>query len=89
MLGLAVLPSLAFGQTLGSMAQSAMNAVLGAAGFIVVIMWLVTGILFLIAAGAPEKLNAAKMALFAAVIGTVIIIIAQFATDFVGRIFGI
>ena len=91
LLGVAVLPGLVFAQdvTLGSMAQSAMNAVIDAAGFIVVIIWVVTGILFLTAQGDPGKLKTAKTALFTAIGGTVIIIIASYATDFVGRIFGI
>ena len=84
-----VLPNLVFAQTLGSMAQSAMIAVVDAAGFVVVILWVVTGMLFLIAQGAPEKLKSAKTALLAAVAGTVIVILANVATDFVGKIFGI
>ena len=85
-----VLPSIISAQvTLGGMAASAMGAVLGAAGFIVVIMWVVTGILFLLSMGDPSKLNAAKLSLVAATAGTVIVIIAQFAMDFVGGIFGI
>lgn len=84
-----ILPTLISAQTLASMAQSAMQAVVAAVGFVVVILWLVTGILFLTAVGSPEKLKAAKIALFAAIAGTVIIIIAQTATDFVGKIFGI
>lgn len=90
LLGLVALPSLVSAQvTLASMAEGAMFAILGAVGFVVVIMWVVTGILFLIAAGNPEKINAAKISLVAAVIGTVIIIIAQYATDFIGGIFRI
>jgi len=90
LLSLIALPTAIFAQvTLGSMAAAAMNAVITAAGYIVVIMWVVTGILFLISMGDPSKLSAAKIGLIAAVAGTVIVIIAQFATDFVGGIFGI
>lgn len=89
LLGLLILPNLIFAVTLGSMAESAMHAVITAAGFIVVIMWVITGILFLLAMGDPSKLSAAKLGLIAAVAGTVIVIIAQYATDFVGGIFGI
>ncbi len=86
-----VFPVLAFAQapTLASMAQGAMNTILTAVGFIVVIFWIVTGILFLSAMGDPLKLNTAKMALLTAVIGTILVIIAYYATDFVGHIFNI
>ena len=88
-LAVLILPTLASAQTLASMASSAMQAMIAAVGFVVVILWLVTGILFLTAVGSPEKLKAARIALFAAIAGTVIIIIAQTATDFVGNIFGL
>ena len=89
LLTVVVLPSMVYAQTLGSMAQSAMNAVIDAAGFIVVILWIITGILFLVAQGSPEKLKSARTALITSVAGTVVVIIANFATDFVGKIFGI
>ena len=84
-----ILPTLISAQTLASMASSAMNAIVAAAGYVVVILWIITGILFLTAVGSPEKLSSAKISLFAAIIGTVIVIIANYATDFVGKIFGI
>ena len=86
----AVLPSLAFAQvTLASMAEAAMHAIVDAVGFLVVILWIYTGVLFLTAQGDPGKLSAAKIALFSAIAGTIIVIIANFATDFVGKIFNI
>lgn len=89
LLSLILLPISSSATTLGSMAESAMNAIVTAAGFIVVIIWVVTGILFLMAMGDPSKLNAAKIGLISAVIGTVLVILSQFAMDFVGGIFGI
>lgn len=89
LLGLVALPNLISATTLGSMAESAMHAIITAAGFIVVIMWVVTGILFLISMGDPSKLSSAKIGLIAAVAGTVLVILANYATDFVGGIFGI
>lgn len=90
LLGILILPTATLAApTLGSMAQSAMRAVVTAAGFIVVIMWIVTGILFLSALGDPSKLSTGKIALISSVIGTVIVIMANFAMDFVGGIFGI
>ena len=44
---------------------------------IVVIGWVIAGILYLTAAGAPEKVKTAKGAMIAAIIGTVLIILAQ------------
>ena len=44
---------------------------------IVVIGWVITGILYLTAGGAPDKLGTAKKALIACVIGTVVVVIAE------------
>lgn len=46
-------------------------------GSVIVIGWVITGILYLLAAGSPEKLGTAKKALIATVIGTVIVIIGN------------
>ena len=46
---------------------------------IVVIGWVVAGILYLTSAGSPEKTGTAKKAMIAAVIGTVLIILAVVA----------
>lgn len=85
------LPILAFGAgaTLASMAAAVAEQVLIVGGFIVIIMWVVAGILFLTAQGDPGKLNTAKMGLFAAIGGTIIIILAGGAVDFVARSFNI
>jgi len=45
--------------------------------------------LFLTAMGAPDKLSAAKKALFASIAGTIIIIIASGALNFVRGLFHI
>jgi len=97
LLGLVVLPGLASAQaatqaatpTLSSMAQAALTAIVNAVGFLIVIIWVITGILFLTAGGAPEKLKVAKVALITAIVGTIIIIMANYATSFVGGIFGL
>ena len=46
---------------------------------IVIIFWVITGVLFLAAQGAPEKLSTAKKALFAAIAGTVLVVLAYSA----------
>jgi hypothetical protein len=44
---------------------------------IVVIGWVVAGILYLMAAGDPGKIKTAKTAMIAAIIGTVLVVIAK------------
>lgn len=77
------------GATLGSMAKAAAETALAVATGVVVVMWVVSGILFLVAAGDPSKLGTAKTGLIAAVAGTVIVILANGAIGFVGGIFNI
>ncbi|MBI3337624.1 MAG: hypothetical protein HY005_03345 [Candidatus Staskawiczbacteria bacterium] len=52
------------------------NVVIYVAGGIVVIIWAITGILFLSSQGSPEKMGTAKKSLFAAITGTVLVILA-------------
>lgn len=44
----------------------------------VAIGWVIAGILYLTSAGSPEKTGIAKKALIAAVIGTILVIFAQY-----------
>ena len=77
LLGVLILPGLASAQiTVATIVHAAEQTTLLIASGIVVILWIITGILFLTALGAPEKLGTAKKALFAAVAGTVLVIIA-------------
>ena len=62
--------------TLSQIAGQVRTTVTTVGGSIVFIGWVVTGIMYLTAAGAPEKLGTAKKALVACVIGTVLIILA-------------
>ena len=77
------------GITVAGMVDAAVQTALYIASGVVVILWVVTGILFLSASGAPEKLSSAKKSLFAAVAGTVIVIVASGALALVGGAFGI
>ncbi|OGZ84907.1 MAG: hypothetical protein A2401_00065 [Candidatus Staskawiczbacteria bacterium RIFOXYC1_FULL_38_18] len=89
-LGALALPVIAFGQvTIATMAESIATQVLVVGTWIVVIMWVVTGILFLTAQGEPGKINTAKTSLFAAIGGTILIILANGAIAFVKNSFGI
>jgi len=87
--GVLLLPILAQAVTLGDMAKAAAKTALEVATGVVVVMWVVTGVLFLSALGAPERLKSARTGLLAAVIGTVIIIVANGAVGLVGGAFGL
>jgi len=90
LLGVLVLPTLAAAATLQGMSDAAAQTALYVATGVVIVLWVLTGILFLTAQGEPATLNKAKMALLAAVIGTVVIIIASTGADtFVKSIFGL
>ena len=89
-----VLPSLAFagGETLGSMACKVETAATDIAIPIVVVGWVIAGILYLTAAGAPERMGIAKKAVVACVIGTVLAVLAVGSADIldvVANAFGI
>jgi uncharacterized membrane protein (DUF485 family) len=75
--------------SIACMVNSAVDTTLYIAAGIVVILWVITGLLFLVAQGAPEKLKSARTALFTSVAGTVLVIVAFYAIDIVGNAFGI
>lgn len=57
-------------------------------GTLVVISWVIAGILYLTAIGNPQKMDTAKKALIAAIIGTVLVLLAGSAIDIVKDAFG-
>lgn len=67
-------------QTMDDVVQLFLYVVSG----IVVILWVVTGLLFLTANGDPNKLDKAKLALLASVGGTVVILLAEGALQTIG-----
>ena len=79
------LPSLALAASLQGIVDGAVNVSLIIASGVVVILWVVTGILFLTAQGAPQKLSSAKKALFAAIAGTILVLVAQGAMDMIRK----
>lgn len=89
LLGALVLPSSAFAATVQGMVDGAVQTTLYIASGIVVILWVVTGVLFLTALGDPAKLKSAKTGLFAAIAGTVLIIVASGALNLVRSAFNI
>ena len=50
-------------------------------GVLVVVGWIIAGILYLMAAGNPEKTQTAKKAMIAAIIGTILVVIASAGYD--------
>ena len=89
LLGVLVLPSIASAITIKSMVDAAVQTTLYIASGVIVILWIVTGMLFLTAQGDPTKLGSARKALFSAVAGTVLVIVAGGALGLVGSAFGI
>jgi len=72
-----VLPAMAGAvKTPTEMADAVKGLAVTIGGAIVVIGWIIAGILYLTAGGAPEKVKTAKGAMVAAVIGTILIVIA-------------
>ncbi len=63
------------------MAEGVKDLVVTIGASIVVIGWVVAGILYLTAGGAPEKTGTAKKAMIAAVIGTVLVVVATLGYD--------
>jgi len=79
----AALPVLAFAalKSPPEMATALENLMTEIGAAIVVVGWVIVGILYLTSAGAPDKIGTAKKALVAAVIGTVVIIVAKTGYD--------
>ena len=84
-----LLPAMALAATIEGMVDAAVRTTLYIGGGIVVILWVVTGILFLTAQGDPSKTSSAKKALLAAIAGTVLIIVASGAVSLVSNAFGL
>jgi uncharacterized membrane protein YtjA (UPF0391 family) len=62
--------------TITGLAANVANVIWIVATVIVVVFWVITGVAFLTAQGDPSKMQKAKLALFTAVGGTVIVILA-------------
>jgi len=71
------LPTVALGeQTLQGVVTSIQNVTITIATPIVIIGWIIAGILYLTSAGSPEKTGTAKKAMIAALIGTILVVLA-------------
>ena len=81
------LPVVVFGQdTASSVAENIKELAVLIGMAIVVIGWVIAGILYLTAAGAPDKIKTAKQAMIAAIIGTVLVAIAVLGYDVIANI---
>ena len=92
LLGVLILPTIVFAQntpTIQGIISAAVQTTLYIASGVVVILWVITGILFLSAGGSPDKLVSGRKALLAAIGGTVLVILAQSGLYVVGSMFGI
>ncbi len=70
-------PLAASADTADSMVKSIQAALMIIATSVVVIGWVIAGILWLTSAGSPDKTGTAKKATVAAVIGTIVIVLAS------------
>ncbi|MDO8486455.1 MAG: hypothetical protein Q7S77_02055 [Candidatus Staskawiczbacteria bacterium] len=78
LLGILVLPNIVFAQTIQVLITNVVNNVVWPIAIgIIVVLWIVTGVLFLTALGDSSKLTAAKNSLLASIAGTIIIVIAN------------
>lgn len=61
---------------MAQMSTAVKTVAISIASPIAVVGWIVAGILYLTAAGAPERMGTAKKAVIACVIGTILIVLA-------------
>ena len=74
-----VLPNMALAQTITGILVNITKVVWIVATAIVIIFWVITGVLFLASQGDASKLSTAKNSLFAAIAGTILVILAYSA----------
>jgi hypothetical protein len=68
---------------LGSAVNTLKTLAITISASVVIIGWVIAGVLYLTAAGSPEKIGVAKKALIAAIIGTIVVILAPTAFNVV------
>lgn len=89
LLGITIIPQISLAVTIDSIFASIAQKVWLVALSIIVICWIITGILFLTALGDPSKLSTAKTALFMAIAGTIIVVLAYSAISIIGNLIGV
>ncbi|MDP2741394.1 MAG: hypothetical protein Q8O66_01745 [bacterium] len=87
LLSVLIIPNmvLAADVTITGMVANVASVVQIVANILVVLFWIITGVLFLAAQGAPEKLSTAKKSLYMSIAGTSIVILAQVAMTIIGN----
>ncbi len=84
LIGILVVPISVFAtEGIGDIAWDIRDIVVDVGEAACAIGWVITGILFLTAAGSPDKLSTAKKALIASVAGTIIVIVGINAKTFI------
>jgi hypothetical protein len=84
-----LLPTLAQAATLIGIIGKITAAVVPIGTPLVVVGFIIAGFLYISAAASPERMSLAKKALIAAVIGTILIILAATACTFIAALFGL
>lgn len=84
-----ILPSITYAQRIEDIFAAAATVVLNVATYIVIILWVVTGILYLLALGDPGKLKTANGALLTSVAGTIVVVLAHLAVPIIKNTFNI
>jgi len=82
-------PLFCFAKTIQEIVDGAKNSLVPLGASLAAIAFIVAGIMYLMGTGNPSRLATAKTALIAAVIGIVIIVLAESAKTFVSGFFGL
>lgn len=72
--------------TINDMVDRVQNVAIAVGTPIITIGWVIAGVLWLISGGSPEKIGIAKKAIFACVVGTVLIVLAAISQTITGLI---
>jgi hypothetical protein len=83
------LPHVASATSLGTIIDTVATQLGMMAGGLAIIGFMIAGILFIAATGNPSLMSAAKAALIAAIIGTVVVVLSTGATGFVHTLTGV
>jgi FtsH-binding integral membrane protein len=90
LLAVVLVPTVTFAQQdLQTIVDTAASSLVALAAGLATISFIVSGIMFLTATGNPGRMGIAKTALIAAVIGIIVIVLAEGAKTFVSTFFGL
>jgi hypothetical protein len=83
-----IFPFVACASQINDTVKALYDTAIAVGGSLAVIGWVIAGGMYLLAAGSPEKIGTAKKALVAAVIGTVLVILATSSATLIAFIKG-